>query len=161
MYHIANSLAFTEYLLVSYFRPSLKSFPYVSSFGKSYEFALGCSLLRILTSRRCHYGTCRTVPAISGHDQGRLQLLACSRFPKASRPPVGDRRCLRVGNLCTHLHPSLTGHNRWFRHPSYAGFFYWALGTQLVLQNPFSFLVYYVLLMRFFSSRIRGESSLF
>jgi len=45
----------------------------------------------------------------------------------------------------------------WFRHPSYAGFFYWALGTQLVLQNPLSFCVYCVLLMRFFSSRIRGE----
>jgi len=45
----------------------------------------------------------------------------------------------------------------WFRHPSYAGFFYWALGTQLVLQNPLSFCVYFVLLMRFFSSRIRAE----
>src|SRR6266404_8598735 len=47
---------------------------------------------------------------------------------------------------------------RWSRHPSYAGFFYWALGTQLVLQNPLSFCVYIVLLMRFFSSRIRGAS---
>ena len=48
--------------------------------------------------------------------------------------------------------------SRWFRHPSYAGFFYWALGTQLVLQNPLSFCVYIVLLMRFFSSRIKGAS---
>jgi hypothetical protein len=38
MYHIANSIAVTEYLLVLYSRPSLKSFPYVSSIGKSYEF---------------------------------------------------------------------------------------------------------------------------
>ena len=50
--------------------------------------------------------------------------------------------------------------SRWFRHPSYAGFFYWALGTQLVLQNSLSFCVYFVLLMRFFSSRIRGASFL-
>ena len=49
---------------------------------------------------------------------------------------------------------------RWSRHPSYAGFLYWALGTQLVLQNPFSFGVYLVLLMRFFSSRIIGERRL-
>jgi len=46
---------------------------------------------------------------------------------------------------------------RWFRHPSYAGFFYWALGTQLVLQNPISFLLYLVVLWRFFKDRIKYE----
>ncbi|KZS97661.1 protein-s-isoprenylcysteine O-methyltransferase [Sistotremastrum niveocremeum HHB9708] len=45
----------------------------------------------------------------------------------------------------------------WFRHPSYAGFFYWGLGTQLVLQNPICFLLYAALLWRFFSRRIRAE----
>ncbi|KAF9008961.1 Isoprenylcysteine carboxyl methyltransferase family-domain-containing protein [Cyathus striatus] len=44
---------------------------------------------------------------------------------------------------------------RWFRHPSYAGFFYWALGTQLVLQNPISLILFVVLLWRFFYYRIR------
>ncbi|KAG8701541.1 hypothetical protein FRC08_004027 [Ceratobasidium sp. 394] len=43
------------------------------------------------------------------------------------------------------------------RHPSYTGFFYWSLGTQLVLQNPISFILYLVLLRRFFTSRIRFE----
>lgn len=43
-----------------------------------------------------------------------------------------------------------------FRHPSYAGFFYWALGTQLVLQNPVSSIVYVILLWNFFSRRIKG-----
>jgi len=45
----------------------------------------------------------------------------------------------------------------WFRHPSYAGFFYWALGTQLVLQNPVSFALYAALLWRFFYHRIHSE----
>ncbi|KAI0092730.1 protein-s-isoprenylcysteine O-methyltransferase [Irpex rosettiformis] len=45
----------------------------------------------------------------------------------------------------------------WSRHPSYAGFFYWALGTQLVLQNPISFLGYAVVLWRFFNARIKYE----
>lgn len=48
----------------------------------------------------------------------------------------------------------------WFRHPSYAGFFYWALGTQLVLQNPISFVLYLVILWRFFYRRIQGKCSL-
>ncbi|KAL5530205.1 STE14 [Sanghuangporus sanghuang] len=47
----------------------------------------------------------------------------------------------------------------WFRHPSYAGFFYWALGTQLVLQNPISFILYSILLWRFFRQRTRVEEA--
>jgi protein-S-isoprenylcysteine O-methyltransferase len=46
----------------------------------------------------------------------------------------------------------------YFRHPSYAGFFYWSLGTQLVLQNLLSFVVFSFILWRFFYFRIRGES---
>ncbi|KAF9055419.1 ICMT-domain-containing protein [Hymenopellis radicata] len=48
----------------------------------------------------------------------------------------------------------------WFRHPSYAGFYYWALGTQLVLQNPVTFCVFLVLLWRFFYYRTRAEEKL-
>jgi len=45
----------------------------------------------------------------------------------------------------------------WLRHPAYTGFFYWAVGTQLVLQNPFSALVYIVLLWRFFYYPVKAE----
>lgn len=48
----------------------------------------------------------------------------------------------------------------WFRHPSYAGFFYWGLGTQMVLQNPISFIMFFASLWRFFSRRIRVEEKL-
>jgi len=50
-----------------------------------------------------------------------------------------------------------TGVYGWFRHPSYAGFFYWALGTQLVLQNWFSLIAFTLLLWRFFYFRTRVE----
>jgi protein-S-isoprenylcysteine O-methyltransferase len=49
--------------------------------------------------------------------------------------------------------------HRWFRHPSYTGFFYWAIGTQMVLQNHVCFIVFAYLLWGFFSSRIRCECS--
>ncbi|KAF9226568.1 ICMT-domain-containing protein [Gyrodon lividus] len=45
----------------------------------------------------------------------------------------------------------------WFRHPSYAGFFYWALGTQMVLQNLISFVGFAIILLRFFYRRTRAE----
>jgi len=50
-----------------------------------------------------------------------------------------------------------TGVYGWCRHPSYAGFFYWAVGTQIVLQNPISFLLYIILCWQFFNKRIRVE----
>ncbi|KAF2219044.1 protein-S-isoprenylcysteine O-methyltransferase [Elsinoe ampelina] len=44
-----------------------------------------------------------------------------------------------------------------FRHPSYFGFFWWAVGTQLFVGNLFCTIAYAVVLWRFFDSRIRGE----
>ena len=44
-----------------------------------------------------------------------------------------------------------------FRHPSYFGFFWWGLGTQLVLGNVVCFIGYAVVLWRFFYTRIRHE----
>ena len=43
------------------------------------------------------------------------------------------------------------------RHPSYFGFYWWALGTQLVLGNRFCFAAYAVVLWKFFSHRITRE----
>lgn len=52
-----------------------------------------------------------------------------------------------------------TGLYRVLRHPSYFGFFWWGLGTQLVLGNVICFVGYALVLWRFFSSRIKRESS--
>ncbi|KAI0304231.1 ICMT-domain-containing protein [Russula brevipes] len=121
MYHVANAIALIEYLLVLYFRPSLKSYPYVSPIGIVTVF-LGQFM------------------------RSAAMIKAASNFSHA----VAFRK--RVGHRLV-----TDGVYAWSRHPSYTGFFYWALGTQLVLQNPLSFSVYFVLLMRFFSSRIRAE----
>ncbi|KAJ5988483.1 hypothetical protein N7481_003693 [Penicillium waksmanii] len=45
------------------------------------------------------------------------------------------------------------------RHPSYFGFFWWGLGTQLVLGNFVCFVLYAAVLWKFFASRIRTEES--
>ena len=46
------------------------------------------------------------------------------------------------------------------RHPSYFGFFWWALGTQLMLGNHFCFVAYAAVLWKFFSHRIMREFKL-
>ena len=45
----------------------------------------------------------------------------------------------------------------WFRHPSYTGFYYWSIGTQLVLHNPVSGLLFAIAGWKFFSQRIPYE----
>ncbi|KAH6897215.1 Isoprenylcysteine carboxyl methyltransferase family-domain-containing protein [Thelonectria olida] len=52
-----------------------------------------------------------------------------------------------------------TGIYSLFRHPSYFGFFYWGLGTQLVLGNVLCFVGYTAVLWMFFSRRIRHEEA--
>jgi len=46
------------------------------------------------------------------------------------------------------------------RHPSYFGFFWWGLGTQLVLGNAICFPAYAVVLWKFFANRIQSASSI-
>ena len=46
----------------------------------------------------------------------------------------------------------------WSRHPSYFAFFYWALGTQILVGNPVAFVAFFFILHRFFASRIKGRS---
>lgn len=45
------------------------------------------------------------------------------------------------------------------RHPSYFGFFWWGLGTQMVLGNFVCFALYALVLWRFFAKRIEREES--
>ncbi|KAJ3322132.1 hypothetical protein HDV06_003583 [Boothiomyces sp. JEL0866] len=46
---------------------------------------------------------------------------------------------------------------KYFRHPSYTGFFYWGISMQLLLANPVSFVLYWLALFKFFQERIEVE----
>lgn len=54
-----------------------------------------------------------------------------------------------------------TGLYRFLRHPSYFGFFWWGLGTQLVLGNVVCFVGYALVLWKFFATRIKREFHVF
>lgn len=51
-----------------------------------------------------------------------------------------------------------TGIYAWLRHPSYFGFFWWGIGTQVVLANRICLIGYIVILWQFFSRRIMSTS---
>merc|ERR1712228_186737 len=46
---------------------------------------------------------------------------------------------------------------KWLRHPSYFGFFYFSIGSQLLLANPLSTLFYTIASWKFFADRIPNE----
>lgn len=46
------------------------------------------------------------------------------------------------------------------RHPSYFGYYWWAIGTQLMCGNRLCLVAYCFVLFRFFDSRIKGEEEL-
>ncbi|MBN3323304.1 ICMT methyltransferase, partial [Atractosteus spatula] len=50
-----------------------------------------------------------------------------------------------------------TGVYSFFRHPSYVGWFYWSIGTQVMLCNPVCVLGYTLASWRFFRERIEEE----
>lgn len=52
-----------------------------------------------------------------------------------------------------------TGVYAYLRHPSYCGWFWWAIGTQLLLANPICTIGYAVASWRFFDDRIRYEEA--
>jgi len=45
----------------------------------------------------------------------------------------------------------------WMRHPSYVGWFYWSIGTQILLCNPLCTIAYTMASWSFFNERIRDE----
>jgi protein-S-isoprenylcysteine O-methyltransferase len=47
-----------------------------------------------------------------------------------------------------------------FRHPSYAGWFYWAIGSQIMLLNPICVVLFAVISYKFFKDRIVYEEAL-
>lgn len=44
-----------------------------------------------------------------------------------------------------------------WRHPSYVGWFYWSIGTQILLVNPFCVIAYTAASWSFFNSRVEEE----
>ncbi|XP_010067031.1 protein-S-isoprenylcysteine O-methyltransferase A isoform X1 [Eucalyptus grandis] len=73
---------------------------------------------------------------------------------------------ITAGRAFTHLikiyhedHHKLITHGiyRFIRHPGYCGFFIWSVGSQIMLCNPVSTIVFAVVVWHFFSTRIPYE----
>jgi len=138
MYHLAHSAAIIEYLVSSYYWPSSKTYPYVSNIG------IGLIIFgQILRSAAMIHASSNFSHAVAFYKLEGHRLVV-----------DGVYRWVLNSHFCIYTHHVSTS---WSRHPSYTGFFYWGLGTQLLLQNPLSFGFFVVALWRFFYYRIIGQ----
>ncbi|SCU85930.1 LAME_0D03642g1_1 [Lachancea meyersii CBS 8951] len=126
-YLFSHALAFSEALIESVFYPSWKSS--LHSNTTFFISVLGLALL-----------------ILGQYVRTAAMVTAGSSFSHQVKTSQNSDHSLVTDGIYARL-----------RHPSYFGYFWWALGSQLWLLNPLSFAVFTVVLWRFFNGRIRFE----
>jgi protein-S-isoprenylcysteine O-methyltransferase len=115
--------------------------------------ALECLITHFVWPNRSH------PPALVG--VGLALVVVCQTVRSAAMIHAGQSFNHQVQQNRAESHKLVTeGIYRFLRHPSYFGFFWWAIGTQLVLGNWVCLVMYALVLWRFFSVRIRKEEVL-
>ncbi|KAI1231473.1 hypothetical protein IHE44_0007924 [Lamprotornis superbus] len=89
---------------------------------------------------------------------GLLMVIFGDCLRKAAMLTAGSNFNHIVQNEKSDTHTLVTsGVYGWFRHPSYVGWFYWSIGTQVLLCNPICMVGYALASWRFFRERIEEE----
>ena len=89
---------------------------------------------------------------------GLLMVVACQALRTVAMATAAANFTHQIAEHKTDDHELVThGVYSVFRHPSYVGWFYWAIGTQVLLANPICTLGYAVAAWRLFDDRIRYE----
>ncbi|XP_067826314.1 protein-S-isoprenylcysteine O-methyltransferase [Heptranchias perlo] len=89
---------------------------------------------------------------------GLLMVLVGESLRKAAMLTAGSNFNHIVQNEKAETHRLVTsGVYSWSRHPSYVGWFYWSIGTQVILCNPICIVGYMLASWRFFRERIEEE----
>ncbi|XP_030041458.1 protein-S-isoprenylcysteine O-methyltransferase [Microcaecilia unicolor] len=89
---------------------------------------------------------------------GLLMVIFGEGLRKAAMLTAGSNFNHIIQNEKSESHVLIkSGVYAWFRHPSYVGWFYWSIGTQILLCNPVCMFGYTLASWRFFRERIEEE----
>jgi len=92
---------------------------------------------------------------------GLVLVISGEAMRKAAMVTAGSNFTHVVAHRKRHNHELVTtGVYSWARHPSYVGWFYWSVGTQLLLCNPACLVGYSIASWRFFKERIYYEEKM-
>ncbi|GME34940.1 Isoprenylcysteine carboxyl methyltransferase [Neofusicoccum parvum] len=157
---VLSTFHFLEFWTTArYNTPAAKTASFLLTNGKEYQVAHSAALLEHLITRfffanwheKATFGGLTAVLGIA--------LIALGQVVRSvAMAQAGTNFNHMVQSRKNSGHELVTdGVYAWLRHPSYFGFFWWGLGTQLMLGNIVCLLGYAAVLWRFFSSRIRHE----
>ncbi|CAM4685148.1 unnamed protein product [Caretta caretta] len=147
---------YSEYLVTAINNPrslSLDSFLLNHSF--EYNLAALSSWIEF-TVEKIIYPEMKQITWLSA--VGLLMVIFGDCLRKAAMLTAGSNFNHIVQNEKSDTHTLVTsGVYGWFRHPSYVGWFYWSIGTQVLLCNPVCVVGYTLASWRFFRERIEEE----
>ncbi|XP_075762704.1 protein-S-isoprenylcysteine O-methyltransferase [Pelodiscus sinensis] len=147
---------YSEYLVTAINNPrslSLDSFLLNHSF--EYNLAALSSWIEF-TVEKIIYPEMKQITWLSA--VGLLMVIFGECLRKAAMLTAGSNFNHIVQNEKSDTHTLVTsGVYGWFRHPSYVGWFYWSIGTQVLLCNPICVVGYTLASWRFFKERIEEE----
>lgn len=143
----------TEFLAIAFTNPSALSVDtFIINHSTAYTLAAGCSWIEFLVERY-YFPEMKTnlwIPLVGLILCGIGELLRKTAIFTAKRNFNHIVQSKKASNhtLVTH------GVYNICRHPSYVGWFYWSVGTQLILQNPLCSVLYAITSWKFFHDRI-------
>ncbi|XP_044275591.1 protein-S-isoprenylcysteine O-methyltransferase [Varanus komodoensis] len=147
---------YSEYLVTAVNNPrslSLDSFLLNHSF--EYNMAALSSWVEF-TVEKCIFPEMKQITWLSS--AGLLMVVFGDCLRKAAMLTAGSNFNHIVQNEKSETHTLVTrGVYGLFRHPSYVGWFYWSIGTQILLCNPVCVVGYTLASWRFFRERIEEE----
>ncbi|XP_011496046.1 PREDICTED: protein-S-isoprenylcysteine O-methyltransferase [Ceratosolen solmsi marchali] len=153
---VLSTFHFTEFLAIAFTNPKvLSSDTFVINHSFEYTLAATASWAEFLLER--YYFTkikeSRWIMLL-----GLLFCLIGEIFRKTAILTAKHNFNHIIQNKKTIDHKLIThGVYRMCRHPSYVGWFYWSVGTQLILQNPLCLITYALISWKFFHDRILIE----
>lgn len=147
---------FSEFHLTAIYNSGTLSF---NSFLLNHSMEYGIAAVASWTEYLVEYTIYPDMKAISLFSLvGLVLVIGGELMRKAAMIAAGSNFTHEVAHRKRHNHELVTtGLYGWVRHPSYVGWFYWSIGTQLLLCNPICIIGYTVASWQFFNERIYYE----
>lgn len=152
------SFHFLEFFVTAFKQPKTLSYnSFVINHSKSYTIAVFASWLEYFTES-----------IIFKHQKFQMMLFIIGLLLVIIGQGIRSYGMLNCGESFSHIimtkkepNHKLIKHGIYslLRHPSYCGWFYWSIGTQLILCNPICFVAYAIVSWLFFKSRIKYEEN--
>ncbi|KYM75833.1 Protein-S-isoprenylcysteine O-methyltransferase [Atta colombica] len=153
---VLASFHYTEFLAIAWSNPAALSIDsFILNHSIAYGIAACLSWMEFIIERHyfnlmkrpsfvCYFGL---MLCISGEILRKLAM--CTARHNFNHVVQNEKR--NNHELVTH------GVYNFCRHPSYVGWFYWSIGTQLILQNPLCLFAYALMSWSFFHDRVLIE----